>query len=42
MPAQIIEALVPYREQLDELYCPATAPLELMINEKHGPAIESR
>jgi hypothetical protein len=42
LPAPVVEALEPYREQLDELYCPAMAPLELMINERHGPAIESR
>lgn len=41
LPAAIIAGLAPYRGELDELYCPAMAPLELMINEKHGPAIES-
>jgi hypothetical protein len=40
-PAEITEALAPYRDELDQLYCPAMAPLELMINEKRGPAIES-
>jgi len=30
-----------YRAELDELYCPAMAPLELMINKKRGPAVES-
>jgi hypothetical protein len=42
LPSVITDALEPYREELDELYCPAMAPLELMINERHGPAIESR
>ncbi len=41
IPPAINEALEPYRVELDELYCPALAPLELMINERHGPAIES-
>jgi len=41
IPAAITEALAPYRAELDELYCPAMAPLELMINERHGPAVES-
>ena len=40
-PPAIIEALAPYRAEFDELYCPAMAPLELMINVKHGPAVES-
>jgi len=42
VPPAITEALAPYRVELDELYCPALAPLELMINERHGPAIESK
>ena len=41
IPPAITEALAPYRAELDELYCPAMAPLELMINERHGPAVES-
>jgi len=41
LPRAITEALAPYRAELDELYCPAMAPLELMINEKRGPAVES-
>jgi len=41
IPPAVTEALAPYRAELDELYCPAMAPLELMINEKRGPAIES-
>jgi hypothetical protein len=41
IPPQISEALEPYRADLDELYCPAMAALELMINVRHGPAIES-
>ncbi len=40
-PPAITEAFTPYRAELDELYCPAMAPLELMINVKHGPAFES-
>ena len=42
VPTAITEALEPYQAELDELYCPAMAPLELMINERHGPAVESR
>ena len=42
LPSPIIESLAPFRTELDELFCPAMAPLELMINERHGPAIESR
>jgi len=42
IPPAITDALAPYLAELDELYCPAMAPLELMINERHGPAVESR
>jgi hypothetical protein len=42
LPPAITELLAPYRAEIDELFCPAMAPLELMINERHGPAIESR
>ena len=41
-PPAIVEAFTAYRAELDELYCPAMAPLELMINVQHGPAFESR
>ena len=41
IPPAITEALTPYRAELDELYCPAMAALELMINERHGPGVES-
>ncbi len=41
LPPAITEAFAPYRAELDELYCPAMAPLELMINKKRGPAVES-
>ena len=41
IPSVIAEALAPYRAELDDLYCPAMAALDLMINERHGPAIES-
>ena len=41
VPPAITEALEPYREELDALHCPATAPLELMLNEKRGPAVET-
>lgn len=41
LPSVITEVLAPYRAELDELYCPAMAAIELMINERHGPAIES-
>ncbi len=42
LPPAIVDALDPYRESLDEFYCPATAPLELMINVKHGPSVEGK
>ncbi len=42
LPPVIVEALAPYRNSLDEFYCPASAPLELMINVKHGPSVESK
>jgi hypothetical protein len=41
LPPAITDALLPYREALDALFCGSTPPLELMINEKHGPAIET-
>jgi hypothetical protein len=41
IPQAITDALAPYREELDTLHCPATAPLELMLNEKRGPAVET-
>ena len=41
-PPAVREALAPYREELNALHCPATAPLELMVNEKNGPAVEPR
>ena len=42
LPLPIAGSLAPFRAELDELFCTAMAPLELMINERHGPAIESR
>lgn len=42
IPAAIEDSLAPYRKELDELYCPPAAPIELLINEKRGPAIESK
>ena len=42
LPPTMIEALLPFREQLDAAYCEATVPLELMINVKRGLSIESR
>ena len=41
LPPTITDALAPHREELDALHCPATAPLELMLNEKRGPAVET-
>ncbi len=40
-PPAITVALLPYREELDALFCSSTPPLELMINQKHGPAIDT-
>jgi hypothetical protein len=42
LPPTITDALAPFRKELDALHCPATAPLELMLNEKRGPAFETR
>jgi hypothetical protein len=41
LPAALDEALLPHREALRKAFCPATAPLELMINVKRGPAVET-
>jgi hypothetical protein len=41
-PPEITAALQPYRGELDRFFCGSTPPLELMINEKRGLAIESR
>ncbi len=41
LPPAIEEALLPYRQELDELFCGSTPPLELMINEKRALAIET-
>ena len=40
-PTAITDAIEPYRDELDALHCPATAALELMLNEKRGPAVET-
>jgi hypothetical protein len=42
LPDNLAAAYAPYRPRLDELYCAAAAPLQLMINEKRGLAIESK
>ena len=42
LPDSMSEAFAPHRTELDTLYCRAMAPFDLMINEAHGPAIESR
>ncbi len=42
LPPAIEDSLLPYRAELDRLFCGSTPPLELMINEKRGLAIESR
>ena len=41
-PQAVDEALLPFRAKLDKLFCGATSPLELMINEKSAIAIEMR
>jgi hypothetical protein len=41
LPPEIVAALRPNREQLDAVFCGSTLPLELMINEKRGPAVET-
>jgi hypothetical protein len=40
LPRVVADAYEPYQGRLDALYFPAAAPLELMINEKRGLAIE--
>jgi hypothetical protein len=42
LPEDLAAAYAPYRTQLDELFCAAAAPLQLMVNEKRGLAIEGR
>jgi len=42
LPPEIEEALAPFRQELDGLFCGATSPLELMINEKSALSIEMR
>jgi hypothetical protein len=42
MPAALTDDLAPYRERLDDAFCGASAPLELLINEKRFLAIESK
>jgi len=42
LPPEIEDSLLPYRAELDRLFCGSTPPLELTINEKRGLAIESR
>ena len=42
LPSEITASLLPYRSELDRLFCGSTPPLELMINEKRGLVIESR
>jgi hypothetical protein len=41
LPPAIVDALLPFRDELDAAFCEATSPLELMVNEKHGPAVET-
>ena len=41
LPDVITESIAPFRQRLDELWCGSTAPLELLINVKHGMAVES-
>lgn len=40
-PRSVTDALLPYRAELDDAYCPSTAPLELLISVKRGLAVES-
>ena len=41
LPEPIADSLAPYRHQLDELYCEASAPIELLTNTRRGLAIET-
>jgi hypothetical protein len=41
LPAAVAASIQPYRTRLDDLFCAASAPLELMRNRDRGIAIES-
>lgn len=41
LPEVITASVAPFRAELDALWCGSTAPLELLINVKHGMAVES-
>jgi hypothetical protein len=41
LPTAVAESITPYRQPLDELFCPVTAPLETMKNVKRGPGVET-
>jgi len=42
LPEAASASIAPRRQQLDELFCDAAAPLELLRNRRHGPAIETQ
>jgi hypothetical protein len=41
LPQPIADSVAPFRDRLDELYCHAAAPMELLTNTRRGLAIES-
>jgi HAMP domain-containing protein len=41
VPAAVAESIAPFRQTLDEFFCPVTAPLEMMKNVKRGPGVET-
>jgi hypothetical protein len=41
LPPPVADSVAPFRDRLDELYCQAAAPMELLTNTRRGLAIES-
>jgi hypothetical protein len=41
LPAATVVSLAPYQREIDALFCPAAAPIELAINRRIGPTVES-
>jgi len=41
LPAPTADSLAPFRQRLDDLYCDAAAPMELLTNTRRGLAVET-
>ncbi len=41
LPPPIADSLAPFRQRLDDLYCDAAAPMELLTNTRRGLAVET-